>query len=638
MNQLKKINLDLKSFKILLHVHGKMEPLVVHFDKPSRKFYFSLIALIVKEMKQQGTAEYIHIRKHEQMIKHLDVLLAGIHASQSIDGMWEKIRKAWHYTLPNLAEASHFKIENRNRLTPYEKGGKHIYDCTENECDIWSNLFQIDEVSNKWRFKFALDAVALDLDSISLKFENFRDESAWNAFIKHYGKKPIQTSTAKRVKQPNGYHGNYWLVLPILLIAGLVILSISWQNRFVPPVTTQALISKPEPPSIIVLPFVNSSADPDQEYFCDGITDEIISSLSRFPSLRVVSRSTSFAYKGKPVRVGKITQEIGTNYLLEGCIRKYGDRMRVSAQLIDAATDSHIWAERYDREVKDIFSLQDDLTMQIVAKLGTEFTGVDMTLLRGKSTTNIDAYLNYLHALHHRFILTPEDNKKQRDYLLKAISLDPNFSSAYALLAHTHIIDLRYQTTDSPEVSLNSAYELALKSIALDDRNPDAYLTLGWVHRHRRNHAAAIESSRKAAHFAPNYAFAKTTLGIELMFADRLKEAISVFEEAIHLDPKSLGHYWNIGETYRNLGQYKKALEYLELAKKQQPNHFCVYLNIAACQIEIGNIKQAQSSASRALQLKPDFSLKGWSDFLPYKNRSLVDKWISSLRKAGLPE
>jgi TolB-like protein/Tfp pilus assembly protein PilF len=638
MNRLKSVDLDLKNFKVLLHFHSNMDPLVLHFNKPSRKFYFSLIALITRRMKQQGTIRYIHIRRHEQILKRLDDMLAGNYASHTIDGMWEKIRKAWHYTLPNLAEASHFKIENRNRLTPYEKGGKHTYDCTENECTIWSNLFQFDEISNKWRFKFALDAVSLNLNDISLKFGKLRGESAWQEFISQYDVEPSRATLAKRNNHPAVQHGYYWLVLPALLLVTIVILSVSWHDPNVPPNPMSTLITAPDPPSIVVLPFVNSSADPNQEYFCDGITDEIISSLSRIPALRVISRSSSYAYKGKPVRVSKISRELGADYLLEGCIRKDGNRLRVTSRLIDATTDSPIWAERYDRELKDIFALQDDLTMQIVSKLGAEFSGADMSLLRGKGTTNIDAYLNYLHALHHRFRLTPEDNIKQREYLLEALELDPEFSSAYALLAHTHLLDLRYRTTNSRETSLNSAHALASKAIALDNRNPDAYLTLGWVNRHRRNHEKAIENSRKAVQFAPNYAFARTTLGIELMFADRLTEAIPVFEKAIRLDPNSLGHFWNIGETYRNLGQYKKALEYLTSAKQQQPNHFAVYLNLAACHVELGNNKQAQSAASKALQLKPDFSLDAWSDFLPYKNRDRVSKWIESLRKAGLPE
>jgi adenylate cyclase len=639
MGKLKTIDIDLKNFKIRLHFHNSPEPLVTHFDKPSRKFYFSLIALVTREMQQQGTATYIHIRKHEQLLRQLDILLADRHASKTIDGMWEKIRKAWHYTLPRLAESSHFIIENRHLLPPYEKGSKYTYDCSENECKAWSSLFQVDEFSNKWRLKFGADTVSLDLDNITLRFGKLRGESAWQEFINQYEIKPARVTAVNTGSHGPGYHGYYWLALPALLVVCLVILSVSSRHPNTPPEPMSAQITESDIPAIVVLPFVNSSADPDQEYFCDGITDEIISSLSRFPSLRVISRSSSFTYKGRPLRVGKICQELGTSYLLEGCVRKYGDRLRVSARLIDASTDSHIWAERFDREMKDIFALQDDITMQIITRLGAGFGGVDMSLLRGKGTASIEAYLNYLHALHHRFQLTPEDNQEQRAYLLKTIALDPDFSSAYALLAQTHILDLRYATTTSSrEASLDSAFELAHKAIALDNRNPDAFLALGWTHRHLRNYEEAITSTRKAVQLAPNYAFARTLLGIELMFADRLTEAIPEFEKAIRLDPKSLGHYWNMGESYRNLGLYQKALEYLTIAEQRQSNHFVVYLNLAACYAELGDRRQAHAAASKVIQLKPDFSLKTWADFLPYKNPILIEKWIGSLRKAGLPE
>jgi hypothetical protein len=186
--KLKNIELDLDIFKIKLYFQGTNNPLSLHFDTSSRKFYFSLIALIVHEMKQQGQPSFVYIRKYEQLLKSMDEALAGKHASSTIDNMWGKIRKAWQYSLPNLEEAANFKLEGRDVITPYEKGGKYLSECTENECDVWANLFRTDDIVNKWRFKFAFDVAELDFSDVTLKFGDLKEDSAWDAFLKHLEK------------------------------------------------------------------------------------------------------------------------------------------------------------------------------------------------------------------------------------------------------------------------------------------------------------------------------------------------------------------------------------------------------------------------------------------------------------------
>lgn len=653
MALVEKIELDLDDFKIQIRYETKA-PLILHFDKPARRFYFSLIALVVTEMKRLGKPEFIYIRQYEKVLKQLDNSLSGQHASNTIDNMLDKIRKSWRYILPDLETGAHFKILGRNRISPYEKGGRYKYECSEDECDIWSNLFQYDE-NNIWRFKFAIDSASLSLEDILLKFKDLRDDVAWQAFLNHMGKAPsknLSTAISESEKSTDtipisenkAILGRLRPKNLLLLAAGamaIVIISVGTftiLNRKLSPTLTPDEEIPDVRPSIAVLPFVNVSDDPDKEYICDGITEELINTLARVKGLRVISRTSAFYFKDKAFELRTIGEKLNVENILEGSVRVSGDNLRISVQLVNVADDSHLWSEAYNRELKDIFTLQDDLTMKIISKLSAELMVPDMKLLLGKGTTNLDAYLNYLYALYHRFKATPKDNFIQRQYLLKAIKLDPGFSSAYALLAHTHLLDMRFKATESPEVSLNSAYELALKAIALDDRNADAYLTLGWVHRHWRNYDKAVESAKMAVQLAPNYAFALTLLGIELMFADRLTEAIPEFEKAISLDPKSIGSYWNIGETYRNLGRYDKALEYLVSAEKQQPQNFIIYLNQAACYSEMGQSDKAHSAALKILKLQPDFSCKAWAEFLPYKNHARVDKWLESLRKAGLPD
>ena len=184
MNRVKHIDIDLDTFKIVLQFQNTKGPLILHFDTPSRKFYLSLIALIVHEMKQQDHPGFVYIRKVEKLLKFMDDSLAGSYASGTVEGMWEKIRKAWHYSLPNLEEAAHFKIEGRDLIPPHNKGGKFVYDCTETECDVWSTLFGVDDITNKWRFRFAVDVTGLGLSEVTLKFGDLLDDSAWGAFLK----------------------------------------------------------------------------------------------------------------------------------------------------------------------------------------------------------------------------------------------------------------------------------------------------------------------------------------------------------------------------------------------------------------------------------------------------------------------
>ena len=182
--KLENIELDLGAHKILVHFQGYKDPLVIHFDTPARSFYFSLIALVVTEMKNLGKPRFIHIRKHENTLRLLDSALAGRYASNSARAMWDKIRKAWHYRLPGLEAAALFKILGRNLIPPYEKGGKHRYECSDEECDTWASLFDSDE-KNRWRFKFAVDSASLSLDDISITLGDLRDHSAWQGFLKN---------------------------------------------------------------------------------------------------------------------------------------------------------------------------------------------------------------------------------------------------------------------------------------------------------------------------------------------------------------------------------------------------------------------------------------------------------------------
>ena len=307
--KLENITLDLGTYKILFHFKDRKEPLAIHFDKPARRFYFALIALVVTEMKNRDKPEFIHIRKHEKTLRLLDNSLAGENASKTAKGMWDKIRKAWRYTLPDLETGSHFKIVERNLIPPYEKGGKYRYDCSDDECHIWANLFNYDE-NNPWRFQFAVDSASLSLNDISVILGDLQDNSAWQEFVKR------PSMQAKAVSREKRAVPRWWKKAAFSLIAVLIVGAATWAiwNSYIRPVSPTAVLGLSDELSIAVLPFVNMSGDPKQEYFSDGITEEIISALSRVPKLLVIARNSTFTYKGKPVKVQRVSQELGVRY------------------------------------------------------------------------------------------------------------------------------------------------------------------------------------------------------------------------------------------------------------------------------------------------------------------------------------
>ena len=258
--QLENIELDLTTFKILLHFRNHKEPLIVHFDKPGRRFYFSLIALIVNEMKTLNKPEFIHIRKHENPLKLLDDSLAGENASKTVKGMWDKIRKAWRYNLPDLEAGAHFKILERNLIQPYEKGGKYRYDCSDDECHTWANLFDYAE-NSPWRFKFAVDSASLSLNNISLMLGDLRDNSAWQEFLRTLRMQPKAVRVEKRPVP------RWWKKVAFSLAAILIVGAVTWAiwNSHIRPVPPTAGLELPDRPSIAVLPFSNLSGYPEQE-------------------------------------------------------------------------------------------------------------------------------------------------------------------------------------------------------------------------------------------------------------------------------------------------------------------------------------------------------------------------------------
>jgi adenylate cyclase len=630
--KLENIELDLTTFKILLHFRNHKEPLVIHFDKPGRRFYFSLIALVVIEMKKLDKPEFIHIRKHEKTLRLLDNSLAGENASKTAKGMWDKIRKAWRYNLPDLEAGAHFKILERNLIPPYEKGGKYRYDCSDDECHIWANLFDYDE-NNPWRFKFAVDLAAIRLNDISLILGELRDNSAWQEFFKRLSMQPKAASREQRAVP------RWWKKAAFSLIAVLLVGAVTWAiwNSYVRPVPPTAGLELSDKPSIAVLPFINLSSDPEQEYFSDGLTDEIIATLSRVPKLFVIARNSTFTYKGKPVKVQQVSEELGVRYVLEGSVRKGGDKIRITAQLIDAFTGNHLWAEQYDRNLDDIFAVQDEITKKIITAMQVKLTEGEQARAVAKGTNNLEAYLKCLQAYEYFNRINPEANAIAKQLAEEAISLDPEYAWPYYVLARTNIAAVWLGTSKSPKQSIGKAKGLLKKALALDDTFAEAHGVLGFLYSMAKQYDKGVAEAEKAVALNPNSAESHVRLGKTLSFASRWEESIPEYKKAIRLDPIPPQLYlWSLGLSYAYTGQYEEAVEWCEKAVVQEPNDLLARIMMTVVYSLSGRGEEAQVEAAEVLRIQPKFSLKEVEKKLTYKKKTDREKFLGALRKAGL--
>ena len=625
MEKLAKIVVDLSVYKIRLQFHGKKEPLVIHFDTPSRRFYFSIIALIINEMKKQGKTGFIHIHKHQNILKLLDKSLSGKHASKRSDGMWAKIDMAWRHRLPDLETAALFKIIDRDPIPPYEKGGKYRYECSDLECDIWANLFGYDE-NNKWRFKFAIDSASISLNDISVTLGDLRDNSAWKEFITRLSIPSKAVSREERTVP--GWWKKVAFSLAAVLIFGAATLTI-WKF-YVWHIPSKGVLELPDKPSIAVLPFINLSDDPGQEYFSDGITEEIISALGSVPKLFVVARHSTFTYKGKPVKVQQVSKELGVRYILEGSVRKSENKLRITAQLIDAVTGNHLWSNQYNRDLEDIFAVQDDITKKIITALQVKLTQGEQVHATAKGTNNLEAYLKCLQAREYLSRGNVERNALAKQLAKEAIALDPEYAYAYYVLSKTNQLDMWHGTTKSSEESLAEAKRLLQKAIGLDEDFAEAYSELGFLFAIERQHDKALALGEKAVALNPNSAESHLRLGKIFIFARKWKESIPEYKTAMRLNPipPSL-YFWSLGLSYGAIGQYEEAITWCEKAVRQDPDSFFAHLMLSAVYSWSGRGEDARAEAAEVLRLNPQFSLE---KFEKNAGKRLVD----ALRKAGL--
>jgi adenylate cyclase len=430
------------------------------------------------------------------------------------------------------------------------------------------------------------------------------------------------------------------IALIITAIGAFAIWNYYFRPSFEPASVEKMAFPLPDKPSIAVLPFDNMSEDPKQEYFSDGLSDQIISNLSKMPHLFVIARNSTFTYKGEPVKIQKVAEDLGVKYVLEGSVQKTTDRIRITAQLIDATTGHHVWTESYDRDPEDIFAVQDEISLEIMKAMRVELLEGEQALIWQKhETSNLKAFEKVFQGRYYATKGTKGDSAQALQLYEEAIALDPEYARAYAGLGLTHFFRARFGWVESRAESMKLAFKCAQKSIELDDTLDIAYMLLSAVYVMRRDFEKAIVEAKKAISLNPNGADAYSTLAGVLGLSGDWEESVTYAEKAIRLNPFPMVYYFHwLGRAYFMTGQYDKAIDTWKKALHKAPKYIPAHAFLAASYISLDRQAEAAAAAQEVLRVNPKFTLESYAKTLPYKNKVDIERYIAALRKAGLPE
>lgn len=393
----------------------------------------------------------------------------------------------------------------------------------------------------------------------------------------------------------------------------------------------------PDRPSIAVLPFDNLSRDVDQEYFADGIAEDLITDLSKMSGLFVIARNSTFMYKGKSPDVRRVARDLGVRYVVEGSVRKVGSRARISAQLLDGATGGHLWAERYDRDLKDIFDVQDEVTREIVAALAVALTPVERKSLANRGTVNLSAYEYYLRGREFAYAHTRAANMQALAAFQEAVAIDPDFGAAYAMLGYCMVVNFINRWGEPEDRSIDRAIQISQKSVRLERTEPRTHFALGVAYFWSKQHDGAIAEEEQAIALEPSFADAYAALAQILCYAGRPKDAIERLATAMRLDP----HYPNLllhvlGHAHFLLERYEDAATALRSRLVRNPDSDISRVLLASCYGYLGRHEQACVEWNEALRINPNYSFDQRRKVLPYKNLSDFERIIDGVRKARL--
>jgi adenylate cyclase len=434
-----------------------------------------------------------------------------------------------------------------------------------------------------------------------------------------------------------------------LAVAALVIAAVAgightiwqWKTAVEPASVERMALPLPDKPSIAVLPFDNMSGDPEQEYFSDGLTEDIITGLAKVPGLFVIARNSSFTYKGKPVKVQQVSEELGVRYVLEGSVRRAGDKVRITAQLVDAISGGHVWAENYDRQGGDVFAVIDEVTiaiMNLMRETVTEKEGAEYIPFN-KGTSNIKAYEKFVQGLTIYRRWNRDANLQGRRLFEEALALDPEYAIAVALLADTYQREMSLGPEKDKKKLWKQAMDLAAKAVALDENLPNGHALQAYLFLFARKYDEAIAKAELAASLAPGSAEMAGFLGFILHYVGRTDEAVRLVDKALRLDPLPSSFMLLLaGITYSNSGLPDKAIEVCRKAVAMEVNFVHGYSVLARAFAALGRDDEARSAAAEVLRINPDFSIKRIIASMPYRDPAVLERMAGNLRKAGLPD
>ncbi|MBI3798173.1 MAG: adenylate/guanylate cyclase domain-containing protein [Deltaproteobacteria bacterium] len=398
-----------------------------------------------------------------------------------------------------------------------------------------------------------------------------------------------------------------------------------------------AALPLPDKPSIVVLPFTNMSDDSKPDYLGDGIVEDITTNLAKLSGLFVIARNSAFTYKGKSVKVQKVSRELGVRYVFEGSIRRAGDQVRVTAQLIDATSGYHLWSERYERPLRDIFALQDEIVHKIVVHLALRLTTVEQEQLERAYAVNLEAYELRARAFELPF-QGKEGNAQARQLCEQAIELDPTYAQAYTCTGFTYVFEWGFQWTQDIQ-TLERAWEYGQKAIALDDSLPVAHELLGQIYFWKQHYEQAIAELERALALGPSWGSAYATLGSALNAVGRSEEAIDVLEKAIRLNPRSpiftSNYLAALGNAYRLTGRNEEAITALKKSLSLRPNGGAALI-LAATYSDLGRDAEAQAMVTAGLKVNPYISVEGLRQRPLYRDPAVTERFLAALHKAGL--
>lgn len=653
------LTIDLDQFKLDIHCAGQMD-LCLHFDSPSRRFYLSVIALVINEMKRLNRIIPVSLSAHHEILALLNETVGSSAGSSTKQKLIPRIYKKWKNALPDIENAPLFRIPGKKKS--FEESYEKIYAFSEGVKDAWANLFDYKGSNVNVRLRFSIDRLGIELDNVSIIYDEastLRAAEAWDRFIINLRQKAKSEDSEPNVLGRVAHRAREAIkkyMLPMSMAFGIILLIgsviVIWnlvrpQTQFIEPGSSEKSTSLiTEKTSIAVLPFDNMSDDPEQGYFCDGITEDIITDLSKIKDLLVISKNSTFTYKGKDKKIRELAEELKVQYILEGSVRRTGEQLRINTQLIDARKDYHIWAERYDDTLQNIFELQDKITKKIVSALSVKLSITEESNVTEIETTNIIAYEYFLKGKDHLRKVTPEDWLKAIEYFSKAVKIDPNYSRASAALGYTYqmITNLGFhEALDFHERYARRMAHFFLKR-AMKKPTFESYSLAATIEIYLRHYKEAIAFAEKGLSITPNDPEGNLGLGWILIFSGRPEEGIKYLNKALRLDPNPNPQTFNstmlwLGVAKFSMGQLDKAIEYITMGQENNPELKRFSCIIAASYALLGKINEAKQALDTFLALYPKGvhpDIQELYHAWPFSDVEVFDRLAKGLVMAGL--